>query len=86
MAAVAERLASASRPDTAAEQDVAIPVLRQLALQAILALGFNADDAECILEVQCAHHRWHDTIAGDEVDPQRDGNGEASVPTTSSSA
>jgi hypothetical protein len=31
--------------------DVAIPVLRQVALQAILALGFEPEEADCILQV-----------------------------------
>jgi hypothetical protein len=52
MAAVAERLASAPQLDTAADQEVAIPALRHLALDAILALGFKLEDAECIVQVQ----------------------------------
>jgi hypothetical protein len=59
MSAVAERLAAASDPDTAAEQDVAIPALQKLALQAILALGFKLEDAECIVQVQGGTvHHW----------------------------
>lgn len=60
-AAVAERMAVISQPDTAAEQHVAIPALEKLALRAILSLGFKSEDAMCILEVSLdiLLQKWH---------------------------
>lgn len=51
MAAVAQQVNMTSRPVAAADQDIDIPDLRQLALRAILSLGFKQSDAACILEV-----------------------------------